>query len=434
MQENVIGQNAVGQNSIEQKVVEQKNILPIEPLKKTHHSVVIIVLSVLVVCLSIFSFFIWRKTVSNSLVQERSQESVINTVVSGDNDNKSKTVLSGLLEDEMRVSQNEVYPVTSSYKAFVNENNDGFINVTPLDTSIEPYTISKYGKKYNGGSLGLGSAGVVMAFDLEKFAFLDKDMIVVVSVDGQVEQKIELKGVQYINSWSPDSNSLLVYVSSNTIKNSFEPEGPTGPEGLPTKVSVDQDLNPKGFVLINFDKGTTRYMNELDDALVYSWAGNDALIISSGMGQYEYFIYYSLAEKFADNNMVSALGDTFGQQISFNNDGKKWAIVTSVEKNSTEMAQAAVGNFPKIGDISSIQFPWATRQGPKLSPQGDNLALVGYEVLNGPSYIYLYNGGNIEKIVEGRPELWIDDSQLLCSNKDSIFIYNVMDKEIINLR
>lgn len=407
--------------------------------QKTPYRTITIFLSILVVILSIYSFLSLKSRAINTAPSDKSligdasdtPSSDVPSGVSSDDADSKVTGLSGMLAEKDQLKQN-IFPVTSSYKAFVQENKEGLIDVTPLDNSIEPYTVSKYGKIYEGGALGLGNTGLELAPDLQKFAFFEDGKVFIVSTDGKKELKIDLTGIQYINGWSADSNLLLVYVSSNLIKNNLDSGGP-GYEP-PDKFAVDQNVAPSGFILIDFKNGSMRHMVELDGMLVYSWTGSDGLIISSGMGQYEFFVYYSLAEKMVDRNAVNSLNEVFGQQMSFTEDGKKWATVTSVKKNSTEIAKATIGNFPTMGDIASIEFPWASRQRPRLSPQGNMLALMGYEILNGPQYVYLYDGKDIKQIAEGMPEVWIDESQLLYRTTDSVFIYNLLTKESTKLR
>ncbi|MBP7700463.1 hypothetical protein KA111_00165 [Candidatus Woesebacteria bacterium] len=398
--------------------------------QKSPYLTITIFLAILVVILLVNSFLSLKNRASNNIIPDNTSISdSVNDALDG-SDSKV-TDLSNMLAENDKLQQN-IYPITSSYKGFVQENKEGLIDVTPLDKSSEPYTISKYGKKYDGGALGLGNTGLMLAPDLQKFAFSEDGKVFVVGVDGEKELKIDLKGVQYITGWSSDSNLLLVYVSSNIIKSNLESGGP-GYEP-PDQFEVDQNLTPSGFVLIDFKNGSMRHMVELDGMLVYSWVGSEGLIISTGMGQNEFFVYYSIAEKMVDRKAVNSLNEVFGQQMSFSEDGKKWSTVTSIKPNSTEMAKATIGNFPKMGDIASIEFPWASRQRPRLSPQGNMLALVGYEILNGPQYVYLYDGKDIKQIVEGIPEIWIDESKLLYTNTDSVFIYNLLTKESTKLR
>ncbi len=421
------------QENLNEKVNLQENAFTTQKFttQKSPYQAIALFLAILVVILSAYSFLsLNNRTVKNLLPEQAVVDDSVGNEVSNNIDSAA-TSLSDMLADDGQISQ-KIFPITSSYKAFVQGNKDGYIDVTPIDPSVKPYTVEKYGKIYDGGALGLGNTGLTLAPDLKKFAVINTDSVLIASVDGDNELKIDLKGVQYINGWSTDSNLLLVYVSSNSIKSNLESGGP-GYEP-PDQFDVDQNLSPGGFVLIDFKNGSMKHMTELDGMLVYAWVGSDGLILSSGMGQNETFVYYSLAEKMVDRKAVNSLNEVFGQQLSFTEDGKKWSTVTSTKKGSTEMAKATIGNFPNMGDIASIEFPWASRQRPTISPQGNLVALMGYEILNGPQYVYIFDGNNIEQITEGLPEMWIDDSQLIYSNYDAVSIYNVLTKKSTNLR
>lgn len=326
----------------------------------------------------------------------------------------------------------EIKPITSSYKAYVDIVPTGLVSVFPLDSTYEKYTLSEYNLTFPGGSLGLGETGFSVAPDLEKFAVLNSDSrtVTVHAVDKSIKIELPIANVLYINSWSLDSSKLLVYVTPNTIQRSFENEGMQAPPDL---VTVNQNPTMDGFILVDFEAGTIREMFELDGMLVYYWSGNDTLVVSKGLGQNEEFIHYSLSEKIADRKKISALNDVFGTQMSFSRDGKKWSTVTSVDKTDINMAQVTIGNFPNFGDIAKLPVPWARRQGPVLSPSGSVVALTGQEVLNGPFYVYLYNGTDIEQITEGRPRFWVDDSQLIFTKESRAFLYNLDTKAIREL-
>lgn len=343
-------------------------------------------------------------------------------------DDTSLTVI-----NEMEESQNletEIKPVRSSYQAYVDVGPDNMVTVYPFDQKYEKYSLSEYGEVFSGGSLGLGDTGVVLAPDLEKFAITDSGSVIVHAVDKSTRIKLPIADVQYINGWSLDSSKLLIYVKPNTIKSAFEGEGM---QIAPDTVVIEQIDALDGFVLFDFEVGTVREMSELEGMLVYDWSGTDSLIISQGVGQYEEFLHYSLSEKIADRKKVSALNDVFGSQMSFSRDGKKWSTVTSVDETDINLAQVTIGNFPNFGDIAKLPVPWARRQGPVLSPSGTVVALTGQEVLNGPFYVYLYNGIEIEQITEGRPRFWVDDSQLIFTKESKAFLYNLDTKAIREL-
>lgn len=411
--------------------MQENNMVEAPPAEvKKSSPITYIVIGILLLLLVVVGVFAYQY--KNSFVEKPSSSS---------SNAKSNFEQIGLLEENQAENTTgssdttnpvKIYEITSRYKAFAQANKEGFVSITPIDSVTKPFEISKYGTLFSGGALGLGNTGVLLAPDLEKFAFVKDDAITVVSVDGEKELVIPLKDVAYINSWSPDSSSLLVYVIPKTIESVLNPEGPGSV--VPVTFSVDQDLNPEGFVLINFKEHRIRQLHELHGLLVYSWAGNDELILSNDAGQNEIFLHYSLANKTVNTQSVAELGNVFGTQLSFSNDSKKWATVTSTKANSTEMAKATIGNFPTMGDIGSIEFPWATRQGPVLSPKGNILALMGYEILNGPTYLFLFDGKSIQTIMPGKPELWISDTVLLGTNGDEVFLYDTITKKSTQLR
>lgn len=408
------------------------NTIPEESIShqvKSPCSPLVFIISFLFVAISLASVWLYRENIQ--LKKNLLSEKPLYRVTEDTPLEKESTQLSQLTA-EVGKTQEPVYPVSSEYRAFVKVNKDGFLNITPVETEAEPSVITQYGTLYSGGALGQGTSGVVLAPDMQKFALIQNQAVVIESVDGKISQNIPLKGVEYITGWSPDSNKLLTYVFPDNIKNSLSFGGPGYvPEN---QFVVDSEVNPEGFVLINFATGEVKPLHELAGLLVYSWAGNDALILSSGLGQSEFFMHYSLSEGKVDREKVSALNEVFGQQMDFTSDGKIWATVTGVGKNTEEGAQAAIGNFPNIGDLGKIQYPWARRQHPVLSPQARLLALEGYEILNGPRYVYLFDGQTLESIAEGVPEVWLDETQLVFSKDDQVFVYNTGSKKITQLR
>ena len=354
--------------------------------------------------------------------------------------NKSGTVDEVITDKSTQVITNEeknientpvkISPITSSYKAYVAVSSDSLVSVYPVDKKYEKYSLPEYGKVFSGGSLGFGDTGVVLAPDLEKFAILNSGKVTIHAVDKSVKVELPIEDVQYITGWSLSSSKLLVYARPNTIKSRFESEGMMA---APDIVTLNSTNTLDGFILIDFVAGTILEMSELDGMLVHAWSSDDSLIGSIGFGQNEEFVHYSLSEKIADRKKVSIFNEVFGSQMSFSRDGKKWATVTSVAKNDLSSAQVTLGNFPNFGDIGKVVVNWAQRQGPVLSPNGEVLALLGYEILNGPVYLYLYKGDQIEQVTEGRPMFWIDDSQLIFVKGEKVFIYNIDAKTTVEL-
>ncbi len=337
------------------------------------------------------------------------------------------TGLAPLLNETQNGNAAVVQPVESSYRAFVATKNDGSVYIVPIDAETEPFLYTKYGEMYNGGSLGHGETGPELSPDLEKFAFVKDGKLVVVSADTKTEQIIPLENVTYITGWSRDGSKLIAYVTSNSIKNIFESGGP-GYE-TPTEAVINPAENPTGFYLIDFAAGTIRHMHELNDMLVYEWVDGDAIIVSNGLGQYELFSYYNLATHTVNTEMVKKLSEVFGQQMSFSSDGKKWSTVTSVEQNSTDMAQITMGNFPNFGDIARIEVPWARKQGPVMSPTGDKVAIWGSRGDASDGEVHIYRGTTIDYIAEGRPRVWLDNDRLLYVNNDVVYTYNFANSE-----
>lgn len=327
----------------------------------------------------------------------------------------------------------KISPITSSYKAYVDVSSDKLVTVYPVDKKYERYSLPEYGEVFSGGALGFGDTGVVLAPDLEKFAILSSGKVTIHAVDKSVKIELPIEDVQYITGWSLNSSKLLVYARPNTIKSRFESEGMMA---APDIITLNSTNALDGFILIDFVSGTIHEMSELDGMLVHAWSSDDSLIGSIGFGQNEEFVYYSLSEKSADRKKVSIFNEVFGSQMSFSRDGKKWATVTSVAKNDIDSAQVTLGNFPNFGDIGKVVVGWARRQGPVLSPSGEVLALYGYEVLNGPTYLYLYTGDQgdeIKQVTEGRPRFWIDNSQLIFTREGRVFMYNIDTKTTAGL-
>lgn len=368
----------------------------------------------LLVCAGVAYYFF---QIANSLssMQALNDDRLISDFVKQD-DSVSLADIDSMAENE---TSHTILPVSSKYQAFVFVTQDSRVKSVPFDQTQQGASFESYGKVQNGGSLGRGDTGLVLAPDFKKFALLQDGKLKIQSVDNEIQDDLSFLNAEYITGWSPDATKLIVYVLPDTILNSIQTRGM---QEVPEIIDAPQEFGPSGFVLIDFMAGTYREMRELDGMLVYSWVGNDGLILSSGIGQSEQFYYYSLSAKTVDRVAVSALNDVFGHQMSVTPDGKIWSTVSSVQKGSTDPAQVTLGSFPTIGNIGSNQFAWATRQKPTISPQGDRVALMGTEELNGTVRTYIFDGNTITKYGEGIPQGWYDNNQVIVRRGDTLLL------------
>lgn len=290
--------------------------------------------------------------------------------------------------------------------------------------------------RFGGGHLGYGSTDPLNAPDLFKVAYIDSELrIHVMNTKGDVDLLIsEDLEVDYISGWSTDSEKLLFHVRGDTIDRTLNPDGMM--YEIPDTVAYNKAGNPNGFYLFNLATGELRHLSVMERTQFYSWIDADRILVNNSPYNSDRYVIFDTDSYVADFSLIgSDIEKDFGTQYSFSQDGSKWAITWHGGDGGTNSASIVLADFPEATGVEIMKANFAQIQGPIISPDGRQVAFRGYDEVNGPLYTYLYDGSDVEKVIDGFPRAWVSNTEFLVVETDPshatnpqmsarLFVYN----------
>lgn len=272
---------------------------------------------------------------------------------------------------------------------------------------------------YGSGSSAYGSSDPSSAPDFKKLAYIDKDSkLHLLTADGKVDIKVsDQLAASFISGWSPDSNRLIFYTYAPTM---YESVFPSYPGAEPEKqITFDRNQPESGFYLLDVEDQSVSYLGIFNGTEFGSWIDNSRVMLKLDTYGQEKFLVFDLDAYSVDAEILEGdLEKDFGTQFVFNDDGKKWALTWHGGTDTTDSASIILADFPSVKGKELMKADFAQIQGPVISPDGNQVAFRGYDIVNGPQFTYLYDGKTVERVAEGYPRGWIDNSQFIILRTD----------------
>lgn len=286
---------------------------------------------------------------------------------------------------------------------------------------------SKEISDFGGGALGFGVVPFLRAPDLLKAAYINSEkQLEIISSDGTIVKPIPELPIQYLTSWSKDSKKLVVYVAPQTIQSILNQESMNPADPAQTVHDMSNSKTVGGFYLIDLTKKKVSQLPMLSGVSVYDFIDSNRLLIS--MSRYDNKDNFATFDVetlvFDPTKLFNAFTDYFAPQFSTSADGSVWAITLSLEKTmhtNESSATIMVGTFPTVPTTVVKKGAFAQFQGPLVSPKGTKVLFRGYDVVNGPKYIHVYQDGKDERVVEALPEMWVNDTQFVYSKYSDVY-------------
>lgn len=300
------------------------------------------------------------------------------------------------------------YPLVKDNKLF-------FIPITSGIGAFSPSIEVSWG----GGAYGLGSSDPIASPDNQKIALIESGTgnLLLVTADGKQQVRVSNQiNVSYISGWSPDSNKLIVYATAPTVKSLFVPEGPVPEESI----SLVQKLSPSslatGYYLVDLNSNQVEYLSYLDGSNFITWVDGDNILLNLEYSGKKYVVL-NLKTHEANAELVGkALDPYFGEQISFSSTGEMWALTlapTELMNGESSESKIVLATFPSVTGQIIGEGKFAQVQGPHISPNGKKVVFQGYDVVNGPNFVYYYDGNETTRLFEGLPRKWVNDDKFI---------------------
>jgi|GEM_PF-4674698 len=290
------------------------------------------------------------------------------------------------------------------------------VSVVPGDLVIKyPEEVS-----YGNGALGLGESDPLSSPDMSKVALVTKTgQLRIIDSEGKSVAHIgETLKVDYISGWSPDNQKLLFHVRTAKISNTIFPEGPVPPELIDQNPKFLAGAGAEGFYVLDLGGQKIDYLAPINDASFLSWIDAKQLLVTVknyGQGP-EVAVAFNIETYQANSSEYKdTFKDWFGPQMSFGQDGKKWAITlhspNSVGADSS--ATIILADFPARSGVTLETGKFAYIQGPRISPDSKKVIYRAIDEVNGPNFVQFYDGTQAKRLFEGIPLRWIDNKSFL---------------------
>jgi hypothetical protein len=270
---------------------------------------------------------------------------------------------------------------------------------------------------WGGGWLGHGVTDAVAAPDLTKTALITKtgEFRVVNSEGKLIMSAGSALKADYITAWAPDSSGVIIHVNAPTFYDSVVPMGPVPDYEIPKTAQFEPGLGVSGFYWIDLANKKFMALAPLEKSSVLEWIDRDRLLVSvmpEGTSK-EIFATFNLQTFQADIAPYKPVFENlFGPQMSFGTLGKKWAVTISRNAQGgagTDTTKIILADFPSLNGVVVDEAPFAFKQQPILSPDETKVVYQGHDEVNGPNFVYYFDGQKSEKLFEGIPQMWIND-------------------------
>ncbi len=295
---------------------------------------------------------------------------------------------------------------------------DGKLFFIPVTSGIGPFS-PNIEVGWGGGSYGLGNSDPIASPDNQKIAAIEGGTgnLLLITADGKQQIRVSNKiNVSYISGWSPDSNKLIVYATAPTIKSLFVPEGPVPEDSIPLVQKLSPGSLATGFYLVDLNTNQIEHLSYLDGSNFISWVDADHILLNLEYSGKKYVVL-NLKTHEANAELVGkALDPYFGEQISFSSTGEMWALTlapTELMNGESSESNIVLAAFPSITGEVIGEGKFAQVQGPHISPNGKKVVFQGYDVANGPNFVYYYDGIETVRLFEGLPRKWVNDDKFI---------------------
>lgn len=338
----------------------------------------------------------------------------------------------------------------STFASYPLVNKDGqlfFIPISPGIGSFSPNLQAAWGS----GAYGLGTSDPTVSPDNQKIALIEAETsnLLLVTADGKQQVRVSNQiPVSYISGWSPDSKKLVVYANSPTIESLFVPEGPVPEDAIPLIQQLPSNNSATGYYLVDLEKQEIKHLPYFNGLAFITWVDANKVLLNLEENGGKKYVVFDFTNQEANSELLKGVLDPyFGEQISFNREGTIWAITlspTSLLNASNSQSSIVLAPFPSIAGevISTGQF--AQVQQPIISPTGDKVVFQGYDVVNGPNFVYYFDGVETHKLFEGLPRKWVNNDSFIYavssevgatnpSLTSRVFIYDTVKKESVQL-
>lgn len=287
---------------------------------------------------------------------------------------------------------------------------------TDIQTGITEISSGSY-------SWGSGFSEPNNSPDFKKIAYIDNgSRLHIMTSDGTADTIIsnDLK-VQYISGWSPDSSKLIFRTHSESISELVFSDYLNYSQEK--KVTFERSKLPPGFYLLDLENQNLAYLSVFEDAGFGSWIDNSRVLLELKYSGQKKFVVFDFDTYTVDTGIMSGgLERDFSTQYAFSENGKKWALTWHGGTNTTDSATIILADFPSVEGKELMKGNFAQFQGPIISHDGKHVAFRGYDFVNGPLYVYVYDGTSVKKVADGIPREWINNSQFIYLQTDPPFV------------
>ncbi|MCL4208633.1 hypothetical protein KJZ63_03310 [Patescibacteria group bacterium] len=295
---------------------------------------------------------------------------------------------------------------------------DGKLFFIPITSGIGAFSPS-IEVSWGGGAYGLGSSDPIASPDNQKIALIESGTgnLLLVTADGKQQVRVSNQmNVSYISGWSPDSNKLIVYATAPTVKSLFVPEGPVPEESIPLIQKLSPSSLATGYYLVDLNSNNVEHLSYLDGSNFITWVDANNILLNLEYSGKKYVVL-NLKTYEANAELVGkALDPYFGEQISFSSTGEMWALTlapTELMNGESSESKIVLAAFPSVTGEVIGEGKFAQVQGPHISPNGKKVIFQGYDVVNGPNFVYYYDGSETTKLFEGLPRKWVNDDKFI---------------------
>lgn len=275
--------------------------------------------------------------------------------------------------------------------------------------------------RWGGGWLGHGTTDPTPAPDLTKIALITEagEFRVITSEGKLIMSAGSSLKADYITAWSPDSTGVIFSAATPTLYDNFVPMGPVPEDMLPQTPKFEPGLGASGFYWVDLTNKKITALPPLTRSSVLEWIDQDRLLVSvlpEGTSK-EIFATFNLKTYQADAATYKPVfANLFGPQMSFGTQGKKWALTISQNAQGgagTDTTKIILADFPSLTGVVVDEAQFAYKQQPILSPDETKVIYNGRDEVNGPNYVYYFDGQKPEKLFEGIPQWWINNQSFV---------------------
>lgn len=264
---------------------------------------------------------------------------------------------------------------------------------------------------YGNGGMFVGSTDPAVSPDIKKIAYLKAGGQAWL-VSANTKDKIILsKEILFsaLGPWSPDSRYLVLFSSADDVAAMYEGQGAEDYK------KFEKRNVPMGVYLYDSLEGKILWLSPITN--VATWVGPTKLLTLPDVNQtpYSYAIFDVQSYEVDTKTLRNSLSEWFYPQFSVSGNGR-WALSLGKpgnEPNVISYAKIVMGDFPDVKGTLIEEGKWAHIQKPAISPRGDKVIYRKYDVANGPVYVEYWNGKKITRLVEGEPEIWIDENRFI---------------------